>query len=173
MILKGSCRVKNKYATMENKIVEKIAPEFAGLLVKIGAIIIIVLGIFEIIKGIVIILFASAIGALLSSLLPVYGEILKLIPVGGMLLALLYIVIGSIVVSVGFSLLKASLPLTPDQRNRWITLLGVLIAIALLFSSWDLLIGLVLALAGIIILPVAQAPPTPTGKIPPPQVPPV
>jgi len=141
-------------------LVERILPDAASLLIKIGAIIAVILGIFDIIKGLIVLLFAHAISALLSALLPGASRIIELIPIGGTVLAVIWIILGAVVAAIGFSLLKIPVPLSRQDRGKWVGILAVLLALALIFGSTSLAAAVGIALLGLVLAPTAPPPPT-------------
>jgi len=144
---------------------ERLGGEVAALLMKIGGIIALILGLFEIAKGVLTIIVAHAIGGFLSFLFPGIAELIKIIPIGGALLAAAYIIVGAIVVAVGYSLTKIPVPTPPEEKGRWTIILAVLIALALIFGSYGLLVAFALALASLLLAPSARPPaPPPTGR---------
>ncbi len=145
---------------------ERFGLDVAGLLIKIGGIIALVLGIFQIIEGVITVLVASVLGSLLGFIFPGLGALLKLIPIGGTILAAAHIVVGAVLAAISYSLIKLSTPLPANERNRWVAILAVLAALALIFGAWSLLVGLGISLAGLLLAPVRQpgareAPPPP------------
>jgi|GEM_PF-2385023 len=142
---------------------ERVLQDAASLLIKVGGIVTVILGIFEIIKGLLVLLFAHGISALLGALLPGASNIISLIPIGGTILAAIWIILGAVVAAVGFSLLRVSVPVPQPDRGKWVGILAVFLALALIFGSTSLAAALGIALLGLLLAPVAPPPPpTPT-----------
>lgn len=138
---------------------EQVLRSAASLLVKIGAIIAVILGVFEIIKGLVTLLFAHAISALLSALFPGASKIIELIPIGGTILGAIWIILGVVIAAIGYSLLKIPVPVSQQDRGRWVGVLAALLALALILGSTSLVAAIGIALLGLILAPVAPPPP--------------
>jgi vacuolar-type H+-ATPase subunit I/STV1 len=147
--------------------VERLGGEIASFLVKIGGIIALVLGVLDILKGIVLLVLANVIGSFLGSILPGLGWLLNLIPIGGSILSAVYIVAGAVIAAVGYTLVKMPVPPTAEEKSRWVLILAVLAALALAFGSYATLLALALALAGLLLAPTVKptAPPPLSGPV--------
>ena len=142
---------------------EQILPSVSSLLIKIGAIITLILGLFKIVEGLIILLFAHGISALLSMLFPEASRIIGLIPIGGTILAVVWITLGAVIAAIGYSLLKVPVPTSQQDKGKWVGILAVLIALALIFGSISLAAAIGIALLGIVLAP-ATPPPPPTKE---------
>jgi hypothetical protein len=145
--------------------VERLGGEIASFLVKIGGVIALVLGVIEILKGIVVLVLANLIGGFLGSLFPGVGWLLNLIPIGGSILAAAYIIGGAVVAAVGYTLVKMPVPPAHEEKSKWILILAVLAAIALAFGSYTILLSLALALAGLLLAPTVKPTPPPPPSV--------
>jgi len=163
------CRAVGKRINTSTTIspVERLGGEIASFLVKIGGIIALVLGVLDILKGIVLLVLANVIGGFLGSILPGLGWLLNLIPIGGSILSAVYIVAGAVIAAVGYTLVKMPVPPPAEEKSRWVLILAVLAALALAFGSYATLLALALALAGLLLAPTVKptAPPPPSGPV--------
>jgi hypothetical protein len=138
---------------------EQILPSVSSLLIKIGAIIALILGLFKIVEGLIILLFSHGISALLGTLFPGASSIISLIPIGGAILAAIWIILGAVIAAIGYSLLKVPVPITQPDRGKWVGILAVLLALALIFGSTSLAAAIGIALIGLVLAPVTPTPP--------------
>uniref|UniRef100_A0A7C1G9U0 DUF996 domain-containing protein n=1 Tax=Thermofilum adornatum TaxID=1365176 RepID=A0A7C1G9U0_9CREN len=138
---------------------EQILPNVSSLLIKIGAIIALILGLFKIIQGIIILLFSHGISALLGTLFPAASTLINLIPIGGTILAAIWIILGAIIAAIGFALLKIPVPISQQDRGKWVGILAVLLALALIFGSGSLAAAIGIALLGLVLAPATPTPP--------------
>lgn len=131
--------------------------EIAGPLVRIGGLIAFVLGVFEVVKGLLLLALVQAAGRLLSgawllsSIFPELGWLLSLVPVSGAALAAAHIVAGAVYAAAARSLIKAPVPMPPEERDKWTTALAVLAAVAIILNLHGLLLALGLSLAGLLL----------------------
>ncbi|MCC6004144.1 MAG: hypothetical protein LM590_07370 [Thermofilum sp.] len=138
---------------------EQILPSVSSLLIKIGAIIALILGLSKIVEGLIILLFSHGISALLGTLFPGASSIIGLIPIGGTILAAIWIILGAVIAVIGYSLLKVPVPITQPDRGKWVGILAVLLALALIFGSTSLAAAIGIALIGLVLAPATPTPP--------------
>jgi len=131
--------------------------EIAGSLVRIGGLIVLALGVFEIVKGLLLLAIVQAVGGflsgawLLSSVFPELSWFLSLLPVSGTALAVVHLAVGAVFTAVGCLLARLSLPVPPEKRDRWTAALAILAAVAIILGSYGILLALGLSLAGLLL----------------------
>jgi hypothetical protein len=138
---------------------QQILPSISSLLIKIGAIIALILGLSKIVEGLIILLFAHGISALLGTLFPGASTLINLVPIGGTILAAIWIILGAVIAAIGYSLLKVPVPITQPDRGKWVGILAALLALALIFGSTSLAAAIGIALIGLVLAPVTPTPP--------------
>ena len=137
--------------------------DISSMLVKAGSAIILVLGIADVLKGIIVVaaisVLGSIAGSILSSLTPLLGFTGWLLPLLGFFVGGLNIIAGAIAAAIGYFLLKLPTPLPAEQRNKWLLLTAIFAAVALIFLSHWYLLAFALVLLGFLLSP-ARPPPS-------------
>lgn len=143
--------------------------DISAFLIQIGGILAIILGIFEVIRGLVVLLATAFLQAVLSPLIlsTFLAPLAPLIPWIGGTLAVVYVILGIIVAAIGYRLYKLGTPPLPKgERDRWIVLTAIFLSLALILGHTWLAIALAVSLAGLVLSPTNQAPVTPTPPPP-------
>jgi hypothetical protein len=138
-----------------------IGVEVLRTIVKVGGILAMVLGVIEAIKAVIGLVLVGAVGGLVSSFLPAIGWLVNLLaPIGYAYLVGL-MVIGIIISVVGYNLYKlgSAQKLSPEDRNKWIVILVILLALSLIAGATYVTIAFVISLIGLILLPTEQVSP--------------
>lgn len=136
----------------------------ASTLLKIGSVILLVLGIVDILRGLITLFAVSVIGNIvgsyLASIFPPLGFLSWLLPLLGPILGGASIITGVVASVVGYQLMKLTTPIPTPQRDKWIIISAVLTAIALAFFSPWYLLAFALIIAGLLLSPTVQIPPS-------------
>jgi hypothetical protein len=135
--------------------------EIGKILLEIGGILIMVIGAVDVIKAVIMIALAGALGGLISGFLPSIKWLVDLLIPFGYALAAGMLVVGIILAVIGYKIYRLGLlPGIPsNKRNMWIVILVILLAVALLAGEVYTSIALVVPLVGLVLMPVEQLPP--------------
>ena len=96
----------------------------------------------------------------LGALFPEASKIIEPIPIGGTILAVMWIILEVVVAAIGYSLLKIPVLVSQQDKGKWVGILAVLLALALIFGSTSLAAAAGIALLGLVLAPTAPPPPT-------------
>ena len=142
----------------------------SSVLVRVGGVLLFILGIADIIKGFVMLVALSVLGSIaggiLSSIAPFFEFTKWVLPLLGSLVGGSSLVVGAVAAVVGYSLLKLPTPLLAEQRSRWLLITAILAAVALVFLSYWYLLAFALILLGFLLS--SAWPAAKRGEIPPP-----
>ncbi|MEM0460279.1 MAG: hypothetical protein QXJ21_06785 [Thermofilum sp.] len=137
--------------------------DVSSVLVRVGGVLLLVLGIADIVKGLVMLIALSVLGGIaggiLSSVAPFFEFARWVLPLLGPLLGGSSLVVGTVAAVVGYSLLKLPAPLPAEQRNRWLLVTAILAAVALVFLSYWYLLAFAIILLGFLLSPTRLPPP--------------
>lgn len=129
----------------------------ASTLLKIGSVILLVLGIVDILRGLITLFVVSLIGNIagsyLASIFPPLSFLSWLLPLLGPILGGANIITGVVASVVGYQLMKLTTPIPAPQRDKWIIISAVLTAIALAFFSPWYLLAFALIIVGLLFSP--------------------
>jgi hypothetical protein len=149
---------------MSLKIEKFISPEawveIVKIFIKIGGILAMVLGAIEVIKAIIYIILIGVLGSVALSIFPAISWLANLLmPIGYAYLAGM-LIIGIIISLIGYNLYKlGALPsISLEEKNRWIIITVIIMALSLVVGATHVTIAFVISLIGLILLPTKQAP---------------
>ncbi|MEM2824133.1 MAG: hypothetical protein QXF69_08525 [Thermofilaceae archaeon] len=136
--------------------------DLAPVLLKLGGVLLLVLGVADILKGFAAIIVFSIIGwvasSFLASIFPALTPLSGLLPLLGPVVGGASLIIGAAAVVIGYQLMKLATPIPAPTRDRWLVIAAVLAAVALVFLSPWYLLALATIIAGLLLSPTAQPP---------------
>lgn len=148
----------------------RVVGDVGRLLVKVGGILILVLSLVDVLKYLGYLLIMHLAGGFLSSLFtlnPALAWISSLIGIAAVVGSVVFavmIVLSIIFAYFGYRLYKVSdETFTRTTRDRWILIVAIMLAIAWLSGSIILVVFSVIAIIGLLLLPLQLATPPPTS----------
>ncbi|MEM2299114.1 MAG: hypothetical protein QXW23_06295 [Thermofilaceae archaeon] len=131
--------------------------DLAQVILKIGGVLLLVLGFVDILRGMVLLIIFSHIGwfvrITLDRAFPILGFVGRFLTLLGPIIGIAHIVLGAVAFAVGYQLAKLAAPMPAPTRDRWLIIVAVLTALALIFLSPWYLLAFLLILLGLLLSP--------------------